>query len=73
MSGVTLGHFLIGFAILDVIAVLWMKRGFERSNPDATAEQRRGMRLLVAAAFALGVVTVLIALFVPSIGQIPLF
>jgi len=71
MTGVTVGHFLIGMAIVQPLAMLWAARSLSRG--EATPEQRRGMRALVVAAFVLGAVFILVALFVPSIADIPLF
>ena len=63
-GGFTLGYLLIGVAIVDVIAVLMMARGL-RDKPDATDEQRRGIRTIVIAAFVLAVALCLFALFHP--------
>jgi hypothetical protein len=64
-GGITLGHFLIGFAIVDPIVMLWTARRIGR-DPETTADRKRGMRYVVAAAFALSIALVLFALFLPE-------
>ena len=61
-GGVTLGHVLIGFAVVDVIAVLLIARGMKRDDAD----QRRAVRLVVIAALLVATVLCLVGLFLPD-------
>jgi uncharacterized membrane protein YidH (DUF202 family) len=65
-GGITLGHFLIGFAIIDVIAMLLMVRAAKRANPDPSEDQRRGWSWMVAAAFLTAIGLCLVAIFLPA-------
>lgn len=67
---VTLGHFLIGAALLEVVAVLWMARSVRPAEPGREAEQRRAMRIIVAASILTSVFLVAFALLHP-IGRMP--
>jgi Kef-type K+ transport system membrane component KefB len=65
----TLGQFLVGMAAVEVIVFWLMLRALP---PDATAERRQGMRIVLAAAVAMGIAFCLVALLVPSVSEIAL-
>jgi hypothetical protein len=67
---VKVGHLLIGFAAVDVVAAWLMARGLPE---DAAPERQSVMRIVVAVAIVSGIGLCLIALFVPSIAELPLF
>jgi hypothetical protein len=67
---VTLGHFLVGMAAVEVIVFWLMGRALP---PDASDDRRRAMRIVLGAAIAMGIIFCLVALLVPSISEIPLF
>jgi hypothetical protein len=66
---VKLGHLLVGFAILDVVAAWLLARGLPE---DSSPERQRALRLVLAAAIVSGIGLCLVALFVPSVAGIPL-
>ncbi len=66
---ITLGQFLVGMAAIEVIAFWLMARALPS---DASPERRRGMRIVLGAAVAMGIAFCLIALLVPSVSEIPL-
>ena len=62
---VTLGHTMIGIAVIDLVVILWMVRKMRRANPDTPAW------IIVGAAVLMTVGLCLVALFHP-IGQMPI-
>jgi hypothetical protein len=66
----TLGHVLIGVALIDLILMPLMLRSARR-NPDLTPEQRRGHRSILVAVVLLSAGLCLVALLHP-IGRMPI-
>lgn len=61
---VTVGHILIGFALVDLVLIFWMVGRMRRANPETPA------LIILGAAVLLTVALVLAALYHP-IGQVP--
>jgi hypothetical protein len=64
-GGVTLGHLMIAMAIVEVIAVLWMARSVRPAEPGKEADQRRAMRIIVAASIVTSLLLIAFALLHP--------
>ena len=70
-SGITLGHFLIAMAAVELVVIPLMARSVLRSNAGAEAGQsRRAVGLVVAAAIVSAIGLCLLGLYWPQAQMI---
>ena len=68
---ITVGHFLIAVALLDLILVPLVVRSSQRAKPARPVEAQAGISPIVMATIVMSIALVLAALFLPF-AQIPI-